>query len=49
MKSKLLIPEKSYGVLNQDKFSNDLDDIAEQVRRLGYAVMDSGESRKLIK
>ena len=46
MKSKLLIPGKSYGVLNQDKFSTDLDDIAEQVRRLGYAVMDSGIPQK---
>ena len=37
-------PEASYGILMQDKPPSELDDIAEQVRRLGYAVLDSGLS-----
>ena len=41
MKSESRIPQKNYGILKQDKFSNDLDEIAEQVRRIGFAVMDS--------
>ena len=46
MQTKSLIPQKNYGLLKQDKFSNDLDEIAEQVRRLGFAVMDSNISPK---
>lgn len=46
MKSESRIPQKNYGILKQDKFSNDLDEIAEQVRRLGFAVMDSNIPKK---
>ncbi len=46
MQTKSLIPQKNYGILKQDKFSNDLDEIAEQVRRIGFAVMDSNIPKK---
>lgn len=36
------IPTGSYGVLAQDNPASELDEIAEQVRRIGYAVLDSG-------
>jgi len=36
------IPVASYGVLVQDKPTSELDEIAEQIRRIGYAVLDSG-------
>jgi ectoine hydroxylase-related dioxygenase (phytanoyl-CoA dioxygenase family) len=36
------IPETSYGILHQDKFTSESEEIAEQVRRLGYAILDSG-------
>lgn len=39
---KTLPPNKSYGILSRDNHSSELDDIAEQVRRIGYAVLDSG-------
>lgn len=39
-----IIPESSYGVLQQNKTESALDDIVEQVRDLGYAVLDSGYS-----
>ena len=38
------IPDASYGILVQDKPASELDEIAEQVRRLGYAILDSGFS-----
>jgi hypothetical protein len=38
------IPNAAYGVLLQDSPPSELDDIAEQVRRLGYAILDSGFS-----
>jgi ectoine hydroxylase-related dioxygenase (phytanoyl-CoA dioxygenase family) len=37
-----LIPVRSYGVLAQDNLASELDEVAEQVRRIGYAVLDSG-------
>lgn len=37
-------PEASYGILMQDTPQSELDDVAEQVRRLGYAILDSGLS-----
>lgn len=46
MQTKSLIPQKNYGILKQDKFSNGLDEIAEQVKRLGFAVMDSNIPKK---
>jgi ectoine hydroxylase-related dioxygenase (phytanoyl-CoA dioxygenase family) len=36
------IPIGSYGVLAQDNPASELDEVAEQVRRIGYAVLDSG-------
>lgn len=41
MKSKGT-PELVYGVLQQDRFESGQDEVAEQVRRLGYAILDSG-------
>lgn len=35
-------PELVYGVLQQDRFESEKDEVAEQVRRLGYAILDSG-------
>lgn len=36
------IPDATYGVLLQDKPESELDEVVEQVRRLGYALLDSG-------
>lgn len=36
------LPQSSYGILKQDQFESELDEVAEQVRRLGYATLDSG-------
>lgn len=36
------IPEATYGVVQHDQFNDEVDDISEQVRRLGYAVLNSG-------
>ena len=36
------VPEFVYGVLQQDSFESGQDEVAEQVRRLGYAILDSG-------
>lgn len=36
------IPVGSYGVTVQDSHISELDEVAEQVRRIGYAVLDSG-------
>ncbi len=35
-------PSTCYGVLQQDQSGSELDEIAEQVRRLGFAILDSG-------
>lgn len=35
-------PVASYGVLVQDNPASELDEVAEQVRRIGYAILDSG-------
>lgn len=43
------IPNASYGVLLEDNLSSELDEIAEQVRRLGYAILDSGYSTDELK
>lgn len=40
-----LIPFECYGVLVQDLPATDLDEIAEQVRRIGYATLDSGYTK----
>lgn len=38
------IPEKAYGILLRDTPGSKLEDVAEQVRHLGYAIFDSGFS-----
>ena len=38
------VPRDFYGVLEQSKVDNTLDEVIEQVRSLGYAVLDSGYS-----
>jgi hypothetical protein len=43
------IPIESYGVLVQDGHGSEFDEVAEQVRRLGYAILDSGYSVKELK
>jgi ectoine hydroxylase-related dioxygenase (phytanoyl-CoA dioxygenase family) len=43
------IPIESYGVLVQDKHGSEFDEVAEQVRRLGYAILDSGYSNEELK
>lgn len=42
MQTNSLIPEGTYGVVQRDVFHSSLDEVAEQIRRLGYAVIDSG-------
>jgi hypothetical protein len=37
-------PSSSYGILFSDFFESPLDEIALQVRRIGYAILDSGLS-----
>jgi hypothetical protein len=39
-----LVPVESYGVLVQDNPATELDEVAEQVKRIGYAIVDSGFS-----
>jgi hypothetical protein len=36
------VPVRSYGVLLQDTPASKLDEVVEQVRRVGYAILDSG-------
>jgi ectoine hydroxylase-related dioxygenase (phytanoyl-CoA dioxygenase family) len=38
------IPERSYGILDQNKIETTLDVVVEQVRNLGYAILESGYS-----
>jgi len=38
------IPDATYGMLLQDKPESELEEVVEQVRRLGYALLDSGLS-----
>lgn len=35
-------PNKSYGILEQNLADNALDEAAEQIKNLGYAIIDSG-------
>ncbi len=44
MKSSGGIPESVYGILRQDKCDEGQSEIAEEIRRLGYAVLDPGFS-----
>lgn len=41
-KAPSLIPLKSYGVLVQDAPETELDEVVEQVRRVGYGILNSG-------
>lgn len=41
MKGTYYIPEATYGVVQRDQWDSDLSDMAEQIRRLGYAILDS--------
>jgi len=43
------IPHDRYGVLSQDDPASEFDEIAEQVRRLGYAILESGYSANELK
>ncbi len=43
------IPVQSYGVLFKDNHGSEFDEVAEQVRRLGYAILDSGYSAEELK
>lgn len=36
------VPELVYGVLQRDRFESEHDEVTEQVRRLGYAILGSG-------
>jgi ectoine hydroxylase-related dioxygenase (phytanoyl-CoA dioxygenase family) len=36
------VPEAVYGVLSQDHCKSEIEEVAEQARRLGYAIFDSG-------
>ena len=47
--SRTPIPVESYGILVQDNHGSEFDEIAEQVRRLGYAILDSGYSAEELK
>lgn len=40
------VPDKAYGILCQDSFNSDIDEAAEQIKRLGYSTLDSGYSTK---
>jgi ectoine hydroxylase-related dioxygenase (phytanoyl-CoA dioxygenase family) len=42
MKTDNNIPSESYGILQQNFPESALDEVAEQVRNLGYAILDSG-------
>ena len=42
MKTDNNIPSESYGILQQNLPESALDEVAEQVRNLGYAILDSG-------
>jgi len=44
MKGTDHIPEATYGVVQRDNADSELEVLAEQIRRLGYAVLDSGYS-----
>jgi hypothetical protein len=43
------IPVQSYGVLFKDSHGSEFDEVAEQVRRIGYAILDSGYSAEELK
>jgi ectoine hydroxylase-related dioxygenase (phytanoyl-CoA dioxygenase family) len=40
------VPEVAYGVLQQDQSNSMIEEVTEQVRRVGYAILDSGLTAK---
>lgn len=44
MPQSINIPSASYGVMERDKYDCIFDELAEQVRRVGYAILDGGYS-----
>ena len=40
------VPELAYGVFQQDQSNSMIEEVAEQVRRVGYAILDSGLTGK---
>ena len=40
------IPEAFYGVIDQDQYKSEIEEVADQVRRLGYAILDSDFTNK---
>lgn len=42
MNKTTTIPNARYGVLQQDNFSSEIEEVVDQIRRLGYAILDSG-------
>jgi hypothetical protein len=44
MQDSVNIPKSVYGVIERDKFDSDLEEVVEQIRRLGFGVLDSGFS-----
>lgn len=47
--SKAGVPEASYGVLTRERIDSDLDEVAEQIVRLGYGILDSGYSEQTLR
>jgi hypothetical protein len=43
------IPQSFYGVLSQERFETDLEEVAGQVKRLGYAILNSGFTNEEMK
>lgn len=48
MEGSVTVPGSSYGIILRDEAQSDLEKAAEQIRNLGYAVIDSGYSDKQI-
>jgi ectoine hydroxylase-related dioxygenase (phytanoyl-CoA dioxygenase family) len=42
------IPNSKYGILRQDAFNSDCDELASQLKLIGYGILDSGYSKKEI-
>jgi hypothetical protein len=39
-------PDLKYGILRQESFKSNIDELAGQIRRIGYGILDSGYSKK---
>lgn len=44
MKTPVNVPDAAYGILRQNRVSSDVDEVVEQVRHLGFAILNSGYS-----